>query len=124
MIRGIWILLAFLTFAVAAAQPGHAFSPAGEGYAALADFGLPDLSRVQDQGEGKGQGRGHERRIQQFDQGNLAERKERKGLGGFWGGPYWGYGPRWGHRCESCRADCDGDQNGPGCKRCRIRCGW
>ena len=95
MIRGIWILLAFLTFAVAAAQPGHAFSPAGEGYAALAEFGLPDLSRVQDERQDKGQGRGHERRIQQFDQGNLVERKERKGLGGFWGGPYWGYGPRW-----------------------------
>lgn len=121
MTRCIFILLAFLTLAVLAAQPGRAFSPAARSFATLAEFNLPDLSRIEDQG----QGQGRERRFQRFDQGNMADRKERKGLGaGFWGGPYWGYGPRWGHRCEACRTDCDGDQDGAGCKRCRVRCGW
>ncbi len=50
---------------------------------------------------------------------------ERKGAGaGFWGGPYWGYGPRWGHACETCRATCDGDSGSARCKRCQVRCGW
>lgn len=58
------------------------------------------------------------------------KRKERGGklresLGaGFWGGPYWGYGPRWGHRCETCKSNCDEDSGSRACKKCRIRCGW
>lgn len=53
------------------------------------------------------------------------ERKSRRGIGAdFWGGPYWGYGPRWGHPCEACRATCEYDAEGARCERCRIRCGW
>ena len=63
----------------------------------------------------------------------LVEPGKKKGRGGslregvgarFWGGPYWGYGPRWGHRCETCKADCDENSGGSSCKKCRIRCGW
>lgn len=55
----------------------------------------------------------------------LGERKSRKGIGAeFWGGPYWGYGPRWGHPCEACRATCETDREGSRCERCRLRCGW
>ncbi|MGF1621579.1 MAG: hypothetical protein ACFCUR_13315 [Rhodomicrobiaceae bacterium] len=59
--------------------------------------------------------------------GNRKERggKLREGVGaGFWGGPYWGYGPRWGHRCETCKSNCDEDNGSRACKKCRIRCGW
>lgn len=53
------------------------------------------------------------------------ERKSRRSIGAeFWGGPYWGYGPRWGHPCEACRATCEADQEGSRCERCRVRCGW
>jgi hypothetical protein len=53
------------------------------------------------------------------------ERKSRKSIGAeFWGGPYWGYGPRWGHPCEACRATCETDREGSRCERCRVRCGW
>lgn len=53
------------------------------------------------------------------------ERRSRRGIGAdFWGGPYWGYGPRWGHPCESCRATCEADEDGSRCERCRVRCGW
>jgi hypothetical protein len=52
-------------------------------------------------------------------------RRSRRGIGAdFWGGPYWGYGPRWGHPCESCRATCEADEDGSRCERCRVRCGW
>lgn len=55
----------------------------------------------------------------------VSERKTRKGIGAdFWGGPYWGYGPRWGHPCEACRASCEADSEGLRCERCRVRCGW
>jgi hypothetical protein len=119
MTRCICILLAFLTFAVAAPKYGSAFSPSAQSFAMLTALAQPDVSPIDDKGPPR------ERRIQQFEQGNLGQRKERKGLGaGFWGGPYWGYGPRWGHRCESCRSDCAGDQESAGCKRCRVRCGW
>ena len=61
-----------------------------------------------------------------FDWGGKdKEKPKRKGAGaGFWGGPYWGYGPRWGHPCESCRSNCEGDEKSADCKRCRVRCGW
>jgi hypothetical protein len=55
----------------------------------------------------------------------LGERKRRKSIGAeFWGGPYWGYGPRWGHPCEACRVTCENDREGSRCERCRVRCGW
>ena len=55
----------------------------------------------------------------------LGERKSRRSIGAeFWGGPYWGYGPRWGHPCEACRATCETDREGSRCERCRVRCGW
>jgi hypothetical protein len=48
----------------------------------------------------------------------------RKGFGArLWGGPYWGYGPSWGRRCETCRDDCGPDNDSGFCKRCRARCG-
>lgn len=53
------------------------------------------------------------------------DHRVRKGIGAdFWGGPYWGYGPRWGHPCESCRATCEADEDSSRCERCRVRCGW
>lgn len=59
------------------------------------------------------------------ERNGLSERKTRKGIGAdFWGGPYWGYGPRWGHPCEACRASCESDSEGLRCERCRVRCGW
>lgn len=63
-----------------------------------------------------------------------AERRQRdpkdrkrapKGLGArFWGGPYWGYGPRWGHPCRQCRSTCESGKDSSECRRCRLRCGW
>jgi hypothetical protein len=121
MTRCICKFLVLLTFVASAAEPSFAFAPSGRTLAVLAEFGLPGLARIQDRNEGGG----HDRRIQDFSQGSLTERKPRRGFGGgFWGGPYWGYGPRWGHRCESCRSSCDGDQDSSSCKRCRVRCGW
>jgi hypothetical protein len=59
------------------------------------------------------------------DRNSLGEKKRRKGIGAeFWGGPYWGYGPRWGHPCNTCRAECESDQGSARCQRCRVRCGW
>jgi hypothetical protein len=50
---------------------------------------------------------------------------ERKGVGArFWGGPYWGYGARWGHPCDNCRSACVGGERSAYCERCRMRCGW
>jgi hypothetical protein len=52
------------------------------------------------------------------------ERKLRKGFGARIWGPYWGYGPSWGRRCDNCMAECSGeDQDSARCKRCRVRCG-
>lgn len=49
----------------------------------------------------------------------------RRGLGArFWGGPYWGYGPRWGHPCRQCRTICESEDDSADCRRCRLRCGW
>lgn len=65
------------------------------------------------------------RKTLRAERNKLDDKKERKGLGAtFWGGPYWGYGPRWGHACESCRTGCEGGQNSARCERCRVRCGW
>lgn len=52
------------------------------------------------------------------------ERRLRKGFGARFWGPYWGYGPSGGRRCDRCQEECaseDGDS--ARCKRCRIRCG-
>ena len=66
-----------------------------------------------------------ERKRMDSERNNLGERKSRKSIGAeFWGGPYWGYGPRWGHPCEACRATCENDREGSRCERCRVRCGW
>jgi hypothetical protein len=53
------------------------------------------------------------------------ERKLRKGFGARIWGPYWGYGPSFGRRCDNCQAECaeDGEEDSARCKRCRIRCG-
>jgi hypothetical protein len=53
------------------------------------------------------------------------ERKLRKGFGARIWGPYWGYGPSFGRRCNNCQAECseDGEEDSARCKRCRIRCG-
>jgi hypothetical protein len=59
------------------------------------------------------------------ERGGRDERRLRRGIGAdFWGGPYWGYGPRWGHPCESCRATCEAEEDSSRCERCRVRCGW
>ncbi len=56
---------------------------------------------------------------------NRDEESGRRGVGArFWGGPYWGYGPRWGHPCKTCRSDCESDEDSRRCKKCRVRCGW
>jgi hypothetical protein len=50
---------------------------------------------------------------------------ERRGLGAqFWGGPYWGFGARLGHPCQTCRSTCEGGSRSAACERCRTRCGW
>lgn len=50
---------------------------------------------------------------------------ERRGVGArFWGGPYWGYGARFGHPCDNCRSACRGGERSAYCERCRMRCGW
>lgn len=62
---------------------------------------------------------------QRFRDENRGDNEERKGIGArFWGGPYWGYGPRWGHPCQTCRSDCESESEGARCERCRVRCGW
>jgi len=38
------------------------------------------------------------------------------------GGPYWGYGPRWGRNCDDCRARCADGSNNARCRRCRTEC--
>lgn len=42
----------------------------------------------------------------------------------FWGGPYWGYGTRLGHPCQTCSTACKGGEQSAACDRCRSRCGW
>jgi hypothetical protein len=65
------------------------------------------------------------RKLPAPDRSAVGEGKQRKGMGAeFWGGPYWGYGPRWGHPCQTCRAECESDRDGNRCERCRLRCGW
>jgi hypothetical protein len=49
---------------------------------------------------------------------------ERDGHTQYWGGPYWGYGARFGHPCEACREECGVGKKTPACERCRMRCGW
>ena len=80
----------------------------------------PSITTVQGGGDEQ-----PETRQRDSERNILGERKSRKSIGAeFWGGPYWGYGPRWGHRCEACRATCETDQEGSRCERCRVRCGW
>ncbi len=63
--------------------------------------------------------------VPRFKSEQQAEKEDPNNLGArFWGGPYWGYGPRWGHPCQSCRSDCESEPEGGRCKRCRLRCGW
>lgn len=53
------------------------------------------------------------------------DKPARRGLGArFWGGPYWGYGPRWGHPCRKCQSTCENENDSAECRRCRLRCGW
>ena len=43
----------------------------------------------------------------------------------FWGGPYWGYGARFGHPCRWCSSNCTGGGgDDERCRRCISRCGW
>ncbi len=89
-------------------------------YAAL-ELAVLDAGPVLLDADGKNEGR------KLFGSGGRKERggKLREGVGaGFWGGPYWGYGPRWGHRCETCKSNCNEDSGSKVCRKCRIRCGW
>jgi hypothetical protein len=73
-------------------------------------------------GEPRGAAETHGPQYEEMDKPKI-----RRGIGagaGFWGGPYWGYGPRWGHACEACRSACEGGGEDSYCERCRIRCGW
>jgi hypothetical protein len=114
MRRFFYLLLALGLLAPFAGGDSHAFTAKARQQAAL---GLYDLDRVAEDGKN--------RQALRVDRENLSEKKERRGVGaGFWGGPYWGYGPRWGHRCETCRSACEEDGDEARCQRCRIRCGW
>ncbi len=139
-------LLSALIFA--GVRAGFAF-PSGEASVSLLAFHA--LTRIDDDRQGRGEGRGgregrdrgdgsegrdrgdvgegrdggEERQRFRFDRGDFDKPKERRGIGaGFWGGPYWGYGPRWGHACEACRSSCEDGGEDSYCERCRIRCGW
>jgi hypothetical protein len=116
MKRCLCLLLVMSYLLVAASPAAFAFGRLAEAYSGLSEQSLADPA---DDDSGRG-----ERRVESED---LRDKKERKSLGArFWGGPYWGYGPRWGHPCESCRAACEGDDEDDGnrCRRCRMRCGW
>lgn len=54
-----------------------------------------------------------------------SEGKLRKGFGARIWGPFWGYGPSFGRRCDNCQAECAGEERDDSarCRRCRIRCG-
>lgn len=52
------------------------------------------------------------------------EPRKRNGQTQYWGGPYWGYGARFGHPCDVCRNECGAGKKTPDCERCRMRCGW
>lgn len=108
----LFFALSFLT--LCAGQSAIAFSP-DKGFA---NSNAELLVYVIDDQERRGKTFG-------ADPQDLSEKKERKGIGaGFWGGPYWGYGPRWGHACESCRSSCASGEDNAQCQRCRVRCGW
>jgi len=114
MKRRLSILLILAGLFFAGAQDGSAFSLMTDGAVPSAGYILTDTADDDDRG----------RKLLNQER-YLEDRKERKGIGaGFWGGPYWGYGPRWGHPCQSCRASCDEEQEGARCQRCRMRCGW
>lgn len=61
-----------------------------------------------------------------FDRGSgdRAVKRDRKGAGVIWGGPFTYPGPRWSDPCDNCRSTCDDGKESAACKRCRIRCGW
>lgn len=51
--------------------------------------------------------------------------QEGRSINRFWGGPYWGYGARFGHPCRWCQSNCgDGEQDEARCRRCESRCGF
>lgn len=109
-----YLLLVLGVLALAPGRDSHAFT---SNVQHLAAAGLHDLDSVEDDGKSG--------RTVRADRENLSEKKERRGAGaGFWGGPYWGYGPRWGHPCEACKSSCEEDGEEARCRRCRIRCGW
>ncbi|WP_125461780.1 MULTISPECIES: hypothetical protein [Rhodomicrobium] len=114
MKRCLCLLLIVSGLLFAGSPAAFAFPLIGKAYSPLAEQSLADKA---DDDRG--------RKLLRSERKLDEEKKERKSLGaGFWGGPYWGYGPRWGHPCESCRASCEGDEDGNRCRRCRMRCGW
>ena len=112
MKRRFWFLL---MLAIVVAQPGHVCAVAA------------DLSGGEPPARNNGEGAEEQpfRKPMDADRNGREERRARRGIGAdFWGGPYWGYGPRWGHPCEVCRTTCESDRDDTRCERCRIRCGW
>jgi len=75
------------------------------------------LTFVDDRGPGQRRPRGG-------NNGNGRDKDRGKIGNGFWGGVYWGFGTRLGHRCETCKSNCRDDGSSRECERCRVRCGW
>jgi hypothetical protein len=111
MKRCICLLLMSAALIFAGAKHGSAFPSLSLIFVAVDMEGLTEA----------GDKKGDREPFEAEEQGSEAKPK-RKGAG-FWGGPYWGYGPRWGHPCQSCRSDCESDDDSARCKRCRVRCG-
>jgi hypothetical protein len=97
-----------------AAQPAFAeWHGRGAGIVLVQRFDPPG---DRDRGGPRGGGFGFRRFFAPRSEGNINR---------FWGGPYWGYGARFGHPCRWCRSNCT--DNGGGderCRRCISRCGW
>lgn len=116
MKRCIWLVVIMASVIVSNGAPTWALPLHGLVLASLNSQYLVEI------GEEK-----RERKIERFKTERGGKDGERKGVGArFWGGPYWGYGPRWGHPCQSCQDTCenDGESDSARCKRCRVRCGW
>ncbi len=118
MKRCLCFLALFCSLVLAGGQAGFAFPSGSEGTVLVK---ARAVVQIEDDRGGRGGGRRF-----RFGRGDFDKPRERRsiGAGTFWGGPYWGYGPRWGHACKSCRSSCEDGGDNARCERCRLRCGW
>ena len=114
MRRFVWFSLLMALMMLVSEKQLHAFHYPG---LTLAGIQSDQLTVTKDERK--------ERKFLRFKDRNRDGESQKRGIGArFWGGPYWGYGPRWGHPCKTCRSDCESDEESRRCRKCRVRCGW